>query len=170
MIAIWQIPFLVIGIISLDQITKWFFERGIYLILWAEECLTWVIDTLHCHSLTVYNILGEWIRFERTYNTWVAFSFPIEWWFLKVLTICLLVFIGVYYWQVERSKKHLLLDYWYVFIFAWALSHAYERIFIGHVVDFVALKYFAVFNIADVFITIWAGLIILYYTFYERRK
>ena len=48
-------------------------------------------------------------------------------------------------------------------IFSGAISHAYERIFHGQVVDFIAVKYFAILNFADIFISIGAFLIFCAY-------
>jgi lipoprotein signal peptidase len=57
------------------------------------------------------------------------------------------------YIREEYPKNSRLLDTAYVAIFSGALSHAYERIFIGHVVDFIAVKYFAILNLADILIS-----------------
>lgn len=46
--------------------------------------------------------------------------------------------------------------------------NAIERTLFGSVTDFIAVRYFAVFNIADVAITI--GVILLFYTFIQEKK
>lgn len=46
------------------------------------------------------------------------------------------------------------------FILAGAIGNGIERVFHGYVVDFISLKYFAVFNIADTWISIGACLIL----------
>lgn len=46
--------------------------------------------------------------------------------------------------------------------------NALERTIFGSVTDFIAMKYFAVFNIADVAITI--GVILLFYTFIQEKR
>ena len=51
---------------------------------------------------------------------------------------------------------------------AGAISHAYERIFVGHVIDFIAVQYFAIFNFADIFISIGAAL--LFIAYYVRKQ
>ncbi len=112
------------------------------------------------------SLVGEYLGIELSYNTGVAFSLPIRGLALQVLTALLIAGIIYQYIREEYTKKSKLLDIGYTLILAWALSHAYERIFIGHVVDFIAVKYFAILNFADIFISIWAGLLIIYYLFY----
>ncbi len=159
-----------ISIILLDQYTKWIFEKWIF--LWSNhpECIDTTHNLIQCHTLTQYKILGDWLGFERMYNVWIAFSLPIHGGILKILTVFLVVFLVMYYLKIEQKKKSKLLDLGYIFLLWWALSHAYERIFYWYVVDFIRVKYFAVFNIADIFISIGAMCIIYYYFSYDKSK
>lgn len=110
-------------------------------------------------------LFGEYLGIQLSYNTGIAFSIPIRWLPLQVITILLIIAIVYQYIFDEYQKKSKLLDIWYVFILAWALSHAYERIFIGYVVDFIAVKYFAILNFADILISIGAMCVIFYYIY-----
>lgn len=103
------------------------------------------------------------LSFEYAQNIGIAFSIPITWWFLKVLTLILIFGIFWYYFTEERSKKNSLLDMSYALIFAGALWNGWERIFRWYVTDFISLEYFAIFNLADSYITLWALWIIWYY-------
>jgi lipoprotein signal peptidase len=38
------------------------------------------------------------------------------------------------------------------------------------VVDFLSVKYFAILNFADIFISVWVFFILLYYFQYERSQ
>lgn len=136
------------GLISLDYLSKQY----------AVESLT----------TRDVSLLGDWIGLQLSYNTGVAFSLPIRGIVLQILTVLLIAGIVYQYIHEEYSKKSKLLDAWYVLILAWALSHAYERIFVGHVVDFIAVKYFAILNFADIFISIGAACIVCYYIFYGK--
>ncbi len=114
-------------------------------------------------------ILGAYLGFQLSYNSWVAFSLPVRWIFLQLVTLFLIGGLLYQYLRVDFSKKSKLLDIGYILILAWALSHAYERIFVGHVVDFIAVKYFAILNFADIFISIGVAFIILaYYAWYRH--
>lgn len=150
----------VLLLIGFDIITKWFFT-GEYQWLFPEcydpSCI-----------YNYYSIVWEWIGIQVSYNTGVAFSLPIRGIVLQILTVLLIAGIVYQYIHEEYSKKSKLLDAWYALILAWALSHAYERVFVGHVVDFIAVKYFAILNFADIFISIGAACIVCYYIFYGK--
>jgi signal peptidase II len=105
-----------------------------------------------------------------SYNSGVAFSLPIRGLFLQVLTIILIGGIIYCYIREEYDKKSKLLDAGYALILAGAISHAYERIFVGHVIDFIAVKYFAILNFADIVISIGAFCIIVYYFLYAEHR
>ena len=115
-------------------------------------------------------LLGDLIWLKLSYNTWVAFSLPIHGLPLQILTIVLIGGLIFHYFSTEYKKKSSLLDIGYALILAWALSHAHERIFVGHVTDFIAIKYFAILNFADIFISCWAILILLFYFRYEHAS
>ncbi len=108
-------------------------------------------------------LLGDFISIKLSYNSWVAFSLPIQWILLQCITLILIIGLLYQYITVEYTKNNRWIDAAYVLILAWALSHAYERIFFGHVIDFIAVKYFAILNIADIFISVGAFFLILAY-------
>ncbi|GAB0174682.1 MAG: signal peptidase II [Candidatus Altimarinota bacterium] len=110
-------------------------------------------------------LFSDLITLRLSYNSGVAFSFPIEGAFLVWITIIILAGLIFYYIKEEYKKNLLLLDISYVLIFAGAFSHAYERIFIGHVVDFIAVKYFAILNFADILISVGAIILVFAYGF-----
>ncbi|MBS9783977.1 signal peptidase II [Candidatus Gracilibacteria bacterium] len=141
----------IIVLITIDLISKWFFQS-------------------HFEDIPYSPLLGDIFGVQLSYNTGVAFSFPIPSLALKILTVFLIAIICIYFIRTEYPKKSKLLDIGYTFILAGALSHAYERIIKGYVVDFFSLKYFAIFNFADIIITIGALLLFVYYFFYDRTN
>ncbi len=143
------VSILLLGIAS-DLFSKWFFER----LLWDHDIL----------------ILWDFLKLQLSYNSGVAFSLPISGLSLQIITVILIVWLLYYYFHEEYPKNKKLLDIGYILIIAWAISHAYERIFIGHVIDFIAVKYFAILNFADIFISIGAFLIILSYVMNRKHR
>ena len=116
------------------------------------------------------NLIGDFLSFKLSYNTGIAFSLPIQGILLKIITLLLIWGIIVHYIREEYKKKSLLLDSAYLLILSWAIPHAYERIFHGYVVDFIAVKYFAILNFADIFISVWVFLLILSYLSHEYAR
>lgn len=99
-------------------------------------------------------------------NTWVAFSIKVP--FLKIVTIILILWIFYYYFKEEKKKNDKIIDFSFGLILAWAIWNWTERVFNSFVIDFIWIKYFSIFNFADIFITLWA---IIYFlrTFYFKK-
>lgn len=143
------VSILLLGIAS-DLFSKWFFER-----------------LLQDHDMPIF---WDFLKLQLSYNSGVAFSLPISGLPLQIITVILIAWLLYYYFHEEYPKNKKLLDVGYTLIIAWAISHAYERIFIGHVIDFVAVKYFAILNFADIFISIGAFLIIFSYVMNRKHR
>lgn len=113
------------------------------------------------------NILWDFLFLWYVENKWIAFSINIP--FLKIVTIILIFGIFYYYFKEEKNKNDKIIDLSFWLILAWALWNWYERIVNSFVVDFIWVKYFSVFNLADSFIFIWA---LLYLTkiFINNKK
>lgn len=113
------------------------------------------------------NILWDFLFLWYVENRWIAFSINIP--FLKIVTLILIFWIFYYYFKEEKNKNDKIIDLSFWLILAWALWNWYERIVNSFVVDFIWVKYFSVFNLADSFIFIWA---LLYLTkiFINNKK
>lgn len=101
----------------------------------------------------------------RTYNYGVAFSMlsGMEGWFIVGLRLFVVGFV-VWLWR-QTPKARGLAHAGYALIIAGAIGNLIDRALFGYVIDYVLFHTqswsFAVFNLADSFITIGAGLIIL---------
>lgn len=117
-------------------------------------------------------IIWDFLRLQLIYNKWIAFSMPISWIPLKILTITIIIWITIYYYSNERKRKNNILDIWYWLIIWWAIGNWIERIINSRVTDFIAVKYFAIFNFGDIFINIWVILLLIYYfkTWQNNKK
>lgn len=101
----------------------------------------------------------------RTYNTGVAFSMLADTntWLIVAMRLAIVVFV---LWLWRRTPADRLLAHpGYALIIAGAAGNLIDKFLYGHVIDFILFHtagwYFAVFNLADSFITIGAGLVIL---------
>ena len=161
--------------------------------------IIWIIIDLSTKNLALnylqerVDIFWSFLYLEYVENTGIAFSIQIPTFFLKILTISLIIWI-FYYYRSERNKLNVipakagiyknvdtsdwflpsqewqakLLDLSFWLILAWAIWNWVERILEWKVIDFIGVKYFAVFNLADSFITI--GAIIYLYVLYKTSK
>ncbi len=101
----------------------------------------------------------------RTYNTGVAFSMfdSSSGWFIVGSR---LVIVALVLWLWIRTDKQRSLYHWgFALVVAGAAGNLLDRFLYGHVIDFVLFHTqswsFAVFNLADSYITIGACLIVL---------
>ena len=144
------IVFSIIGLISIDFLSKQYIQ-----------------DILAGRVHEYFPIAWEYLGVSLSYNSGIAFSLPITGIPLQIITLAIVMGLCIYYFYLEYPKKRKLLDIWYSLIISWALSHTYERIYIWHVIDFISVKYFAILNFADIFISIGACFIL--YVYYVRK-
>ena len=136
---------LIIFLAAIDQISKYLVER--YLPFQQSE------------------LFIPYISFYRTYNEGIAFSWLnfIDNNVLIILISAIIVFVLWLWWRVLADRAFSLLGYG--FILAGAIGNLIDRVYLGHVVDFIQFHTqnwsFAIFNLADSFITIGAVFILL---------
>lgn len=89
---------------------------------------------------------------------------------LSVVSILFCVAVIVYF--VWKRPKSPLLCTSLAMIFSGALGNAIDRTVYGYVVDFINVSFmnFPVFNIADIAITVGAGLIVVYEVFFDKNN
>lgn len=128
-----------------------------------DQVVKWLVETrLPFNELIP---VAPMLALYRTWNEGIAFSL------LKSLpdvallgvTALVAVFVVILWWRTppERSIAHL----GYALIIGGAIGNLIDRAVYGHVVDYILFYTenwsFAVFNLADSFISVGAGLIVL---------
>jgi len=78
------------------------------------------------------------------------------------LAIIFFILFGLYKKCFLHSTLYILL------ILAGAVSNIIDRLYFGCIIDFIDLKIWPVFNLADVFITL--GVILLIFSFYKETS
>jgi len=140
---------LFIAVIIVDQITK--------AVIAANQTYVVLIDKLL--SLTF------------TKNSGAAFSFlnDKDWaqtFFIIITFIALLCFTFLYY---KTRKNGKLLKYSLILIMSGAIGNLIDRIRFNYVVDFISIHFFpAIFNVADMALTIGATLFVIHYLFFDK--
>ena len=125
---------------------------------WSIAVLIVVLDQITKILLT--NVHFGIINFVT--NTGAAFSlFKGGVVYLSIISIFVILFI-IYYFK-KNTKLYLPL----AFLLGGATGNLIDRLFLGHVRDFVDLKFWPVFNVADSFNVI--GVIIIAYLVFRRK-
>lgn len=110
----------------------------------------------------------------RTYNLGVAFSMlsDMEGWFIVSMRLVIVAFV-LWLWH-RTPKDRIFAHLGFALIISGAIGNILDRLFYGHVVDYILFHTqtwsFAVFNLADSFITVGAGCVILDELLGARRK
>lgn len=129
--------------------------------------LTLIADTIskliaENHLSEKIYLLSDFVFLQYVENTWIAFSIQIHPVLLKIMTIVLIIAIFYYYKSEKKQYQNSsIYDIAFGLILWWALGNAYERIFYEKVIDFLWIQYFSIMNLADIAISVGAGLFIL---------
>lgn len=121
--------------------------------------------------------LLPFFNWTLAYNTGAAFSFLHDaggWqrWFFVVLAFG--VSVGMTIWLTRLPKDARVLMAGIGLLVGGALGNVYDRLMLGHVIDFIHVHYgtwhFPAFNVADCGITVGATLLIIDSLFLEPKR
>ena len=144
-----QKELLYFGIIALgiffDQLTKFL----------ATEYLS----ANHKATKTI-KIIGDFLKIRYAENRGMAFSMLSDdrWIFMSVSALAIIFMLGYLLFAADQPPLYMISV---SIIASGGIGNMIDRVFLGYVVDFVDVKYFAVFNGADTFVCIGAGLLAL---------
>ena len=136
------------AIVALDQWTK----------ALAAAQLTDVVDVL----------IPGWLELRYTTNDGMALSMlsGARWLFVVVGVL----FVALVIWAV--AKKHITKkpELWCIAaITGGAIGNLIDRVATGKVIDMICVPWFSTFNVADIFITVPAIVLILYILIFDRE-
>ena len=135
-----------VSIIFADQLTKWLAVIN----LKGEESFPFWKDVFH---------------FTYVENTGSAFGMLKDhrWVFMSVSTVVIIAALLIFF--IYYKKLTPLMRWAISFLIAGGIGNMIDRVFLGYVVDFLGFTLidFAVFNVADSFVCIGAGLFVLWY-------
>lgn len=115
-----------------------------------------------------------YLALYRTYNLGVAFSMldHLDGWFIVTMRLCIVAFV-IWLWRRTPSDRFFA-HTGFALIIAGAIGNILDRFIYGHVIDYILFYTetwsFAVFNLADSFITVGAGCVILDELLHSRKK
>ncbi|MCS4536216.1 signal peptidase II [Corynebacterium sp. HS2168-gen11] len=132
---------------------------------------TWILAKLSDGS--TWYLIGDWFRFRLLFNPGAAFSFGTgSTWIFTCLQLGFFLGIMVYSPKVRDRASALGL----ALLAGGAFGNLIDRLFrppqffLGHVVDFISVGNFAVFNVADSAITIGVVVYLLAMFKEEQRE
>ncbi len=136
-----------------------------YLFILVDQCIKLIVLILVNEPIHVFSDI---FTIVLRLNEGIAFSLPIP----PMITTPLLIFIiigGTILAYFHFNWENKLASLSFSLIFAGATGNLIDRIFHGKVIDFIKIYWWPVFNTADIFITIGAGLI-MYGMIAEQKK
>ena len=134
----------VAAIVGLDRLSKVFFSH----LLLLGESLPVIRNVIH---MTLVHNTG--IAFGLFKNQGIVFII------IPLIMIVLLIY-NFYHYKYSSEKLSRLYIVAVSLILAGAVGNLIDRIFYGYVIDFIDLRFWPVFNIADSAITIGAFLLL----------
>ncbi len=138
---------LIVVLVGVDQLSKWLSET--YLPLERPVEIIPFFDLFLTYN---YGVAFSWLTFLGPYV-------------LIALTLAIMVFIFWLWRNLEAGRR--ISEFGFAFVIGGAIGNLIDRIAEGRVVDMFLFHIeqwnfsFAVFNVADIYITVGAGLIIL---------
>ena len=136
---------IIVGVVGLDQLTKW-------------------LAVIYLKGEASFPLWKDVLHFTYAENTGMAFSLfsgENERWIFMLFSTVAIVGILVYliFWRPESRWMQVSL----AMIVGGGIGNMIDRVLLGYVVDFIdfTLIDFAIFNVADSFVCVGAGILIL---------
>lgn len=115
------------------------------------------------------DLIGRFFSFQFTPNPYLAFSLPLSGWLINALIILIILSLIFYIFYLILKDKS---SQWTVLILTiilfGAISNILDRLVFGYVIDYLYLRHFTVFNLADVMIT--GGTVALFLSYFNKQK
>ncbi len=135
----------------------------IILLIIADQ-VTKCLAVVNLQAIETMPLIQDAVHFTYTENTGAAFSiFRDQKYFLIILTS--LAMLGLFWYLLKLIKQpdKVLLKLSFSMIIAGGLGNIIDRVRLGYVVDFIDFRIinYAIFNVADIFIVVGAGLLLI---------
>ncbi len=153
----------------------WFWYAVAFAVLVLDQASKHAIEAAFEYGET--KVFTSFFNFTLAYNTGAAFSFLADaggWqrWFFGIIAMVASVLLIVWIGRVAAVKVREAFAL--AFILGGALGNLYDRIVLGHVVDFIVVhykeNYWPAFNLADSAITLGAAVLIIDMLFSKEKK
>jgi len=95
-------------------------------------------------------LVSDWLKFSLAKNYFIAFSIPLSGILLNYAIFLIIILILFNF--LTNKKQSAGERSAYLFIIFGAASNLFDRFKYGYVIDYLSVKWFTVFNIADIMI------------------
>ena len=131
--------------------------------LWIVTMVSTLVSVLSSRIAEVFlerriALLGNFIGLQLSYNSGVAFGMTLPEPFQTILILSALLLVG---WMGWRYTHTSLLRGGFGLIMGGAIGNLFDRWGDGLVTDYIQVQMFSTFNIADAFISVGFGILIL---------
>jgi len=112
-------------------------------------------------------IIGDYLSLNFAKNPYIAFSIPVSPSIIKYLSLVFGLLIILFFIKFLKEKKRNIAFLTFLLTLG-SFSNIFDRFRYGFVIDYINLKYFTIFNIADSMILI--SILFLGYNIYTIDK
>lgn len=143
----------------------------IMLLLIGIDQFTKFLSVTYLKGIDEVSVLCEVLVLKYCENTGAAFSMFQDNKFILVGLTSLFLLIGLFAVFSGKIKNHFLI-YTISAVVAGGIGNLIDRISLGYVVDFIYIKIidFAIFNFADMCITLGGIAMVVYILFFDKEK
>lgn len=110
-----------------------------------------------------FKIINDWLIFNFVPNRNIAFSLPVNGLGLNIIIGIVIIGITIYLSLVKLNNLEKISLF---AILLGAISNLIDRLQYGYVIDYFDLKWFTIFNLADVLISL--GTVLLIYSLFKK--
>ncbi len=129
----------------------------------AADRITKALAVKYLYDIDTYPVIDGVFHFTYAENTGAAFGMMKDSrWLFMLLSSAAIIIIAV--WLIKYGGQDLFMSVCLSMILGGGVGNMIDRIAYGYVVDFVDVRLinFAIFNVADSFVTVGAFLMIIY--------
>lgn len=118
-------------------------------------------------------VIPGYLKWQLAYNEGASFGIGsgMRWFFV---TMGIVISVGIIVWLSKNSRTHRFLGFGLALVLAGALGNVWDRIMLGHVIDFInasnPLFNWPIFNVADIAICIGVGVMVIDMLLVSGRK
>ena len=144
----------------------------LFVILAIADQLTKHLAVVRLKNQAAYNLINGILEFNYLENRGAAFGMMQggKWFFLAITGIACAAML--YFLIKERKRLHFMMTFSLALLLSGAIGNLIDRVALGYVRDmiYVALIDFAVFNVADMAVTVGCCLLVLDLLFFKGKK